>query len=612
MRWIASGSYRSRPSAIACSVVAVPATATSVRASRIGTVASASSSDAIDRARHRPDLGRRRRIGRDVPFRQTDAPHLRRTSRARHGPAPARRRTRWNRHRCRAPGTADGAVDGSSPWVPPRNDSPASRSPLITSSSLPASSRTAAANSSRFAASRTALVAATRMRSACSARARRQKRASTSTVRRSASGSRRPVRSTPWPSRVMTMSRASSVGSPPASAGGSTTSSRIEFVPWSIAATRPSRSSAWIGSTCSATHAADRVDAARQVERVVGVQALHAPTRAADAAVLQRLGQVGGAVLRVRPMRGEQRLGERGIRALLLVEPGDRAGRLQARHRLARLGTRQPVRGRERRARGVARRVADHERMPSGAAHHDRERRGRLAPELLADGRQIGRAELAVGRSRDGAHRDAHLGRTGDGRMPRSCGRATYCRPHAPPTPTSRSFAPTGSSSAGSAPRTSRRSPRTGRTRTWLATRAGTRTRAQQAETFVAEMTSLASRHARRVVPVRGRRRRRAMSCSATRRSAWMPTTRRGPSSGSRSRLRIRGRDTRPRRCAPRSTTRSNGWASRSWSASPTRATLASIALLERIGMTHVSTAHVEFKGEWCDEHTYELRRGVR
>jgi RimJ/RimL family protein N-acetyltransferase len=35
-----------------------------------------------------------------------------------------------------------------------------------------------------------------------------------------------------------------------------------------------------------------------------------------------------------------------------------------------------------------------------------------------------------------------------------------------------------------------------------------------------------------------------------------------------------------------------------------------SIALLDRIGMTHVSTAHVEFKGEWGDELTYELRRG--
>ena len=38
----------------------------------------------------------------------------------------------------------------------------------------------------------------------------------------------------------------------------------------------------------------------------------------------------------------------------------------------------------------------------------------------------------------------------------------------------------------------------------------------------------------------------------------------------------------------------------------------ASIALLERIGMTRVSTAKVEFKDAWCDEHTYELRRGLR
>ena len=44
VRWIASGSYRSRPSAIACSVVAVPATATSVLASRIGRTVSTSAS----------------------------------------------------------------------------------------------------------------------------------------------------------------------------------------------------------------------------------------------------------------------------------------------------------------------------------------------------------------------------------------------------------------------------------------------------------------------------------------------------------------------------------------------------------------------------------------
>ena len=37
-----------------------------------------------------------------------------------------------------------------------------------------------------------------------------------------------------------------------------------------------------------------------------------------------------------------------------------------------------------------------------------------------------------------------------------------------------------------------------------------------------------------------------------------------------------------------------------------------SIALLDRVGMTHVSTAHVEFKGEWCDELTFQLRRRRR
>ena len=34
----------------------------------------------------------------------------------------------------------------------------------------------------------------------------------------------------------------------------------------------------------------------------------------------------------------------------------------------------------------------------------------------------------------------------------------------------------------------------------------------------------------------------------------------------------------------------------------------ASIALLERIGMRRTTTEHVLFKGEGCDEHTYELR----
>ena len=120
---------------------------------------------------------------------------------------------------------------GSSRCVPPRNDRPASRSPLITSSSLPV----------QLEDGRGELLAVLRV--ADGARGRHAdafrvqgpgpaaKRASTSTVRWSASGSIRPVRSTPWPSRVMTMSRASSVGSSPSRNAGSTTSSRIEFVP---------------------------------------------------------------------------------------------------------------------------------------------------------------------------------------------------------------------------------------------------------------------------------------------------------------------------------------------------------------------------------------------
>ena len=35
----------------------------------------------------------------------------------------------------------------------------------------------------------------------------------------------------------------------------------------------------------------------------------------------------------------------------------------------------------------------------------------------------------------------------------------------------------------------------------------------------------------------------------------------------------------------------------------------ASVALLERVGMRRTTTEHVQFKGEWCDEYTYELRR---
>ena len=37
-----------------------------------------------------------------------------------------------------------------------------------------------------------------------------------------------------------------------------------------------------------------------------------------------------------------------------------------------------------------------------------------------------------------------------------------------------------------------------------------------------------------------------------------------------------------------------------------------SIALLERIGMTYVSSERVYVKEEWCTDHTYEVRRRMR
>lgn len=43
--------------------------------------------------------------------------------------------------------------------------------------------------------------------------------------------------------------------------------------------------------------------------------------------------------------------------------------------------------------------------------------------------------------------------------------------------------------------------------------------------------------------------------------------------------------------------------------ATPDARNAKSIALLERIGMRRVSTDRAWFKGEWCDERTYELER---
>ena len=179
-RWIRSGSYRSSSSARACTVVAVPATATNVRASPTGTAWA-------DRRAQQPHRPR----GPAGLLESADrvegaAPSCARfpcgsISRARPPPPHTAR------HELRRSSTDVLHHERAQRWIEPMGASKErqrrSCSPGMISSSEPASSRTADAYSSRFSASRTALVAPTLMRSAPSTRACRQNRASTSTVR---------------------------------------------------------------------------------------------------------------------------------------------------------------------------------------------------------------------------------------------------------------------------------------------------------------------------------------------------------------------------------------------------------------------------------------------
>ena len=248
--WIRSGSSRSSPRASACTV------------------------DRGARDRHERACARRPRRSRSRA-----PPRSRRGARRAHpaaagrraggarssGPTPSAPR-RPRRRRPSAPPatnsvepppmsiTANGPVSsGSRARDPPRERE---RRLALAVDDLGAGARSPArpapTNASRFAASRTALVAPTTIRVAPSARARRAYLVSTASTRASASGSSRPLASTPCPSRVITRSRASSTGGSPAAS----TNSRVEFVPWSIAAATISRgaSPGWIGSTRSATH----------------------------------------------------------------------------------------------------------------------------------------------------------------------------------------------------------------------------------------------------------------------------------------------------------------------------------------------------------------------
>ena len=127
-------------------------------------------------------------------------------------------------------------------------------------------------------------------------------------MRSSASGARRPVASTPCPSRTMRVSRCTSRSATPPSAVASATSRRIEFVPQSIAATRDMRAPPPAGRLSAATVRAVRPDA------TVGPRQQPRPNRR-RAATLCAWSNVRTAVSSTGPVRRRPPVWSRGPRA---------------------------------------------------------------------------------------------------------------------------------------------------------------------------------------------------------------------------------------------------------------------------------------------------------
>jgi hypothetical protein len=125
---------------------------------------------------------------------------------------------------------------------------------------------------------------------------------------------------------------------------------------------------------------------------VVGVQALHAPGGAADAAVAFGAGKQPPALARVERVRALEHRPQIGVDLGVGVQPRDPAVRLQGRDGLDVIRAGQPVEGRERVPVRVTREVPDDQRMARGTAKQDGERNRWLSPELGRDGRAIGGA----------------------------------------------------------------------------------------------------------------------------------------------------------------------------------------------------------------------------
>ena len=345
----------------------------------------------------------------------------------------------------------------------------------------------------------------------------------------------------------------------------------------------------------------DRIDAAGQVEGVVGVQALHAARRVPPTPPSSRASCRSARAIRGIGLPRAQRAGQRRTLEFVRSRSLDRAMAPAASMRataLVAVGARQPVCRGEGRAVGTTGSVADHQRMPTRAARHDRERHRGLASELLAHRHQVGRAELSVRRCGTVYRMLILAGATGDADRQDS----VRCRP----MPGSPTYAGAGADPA--VPSRGRGAVRrvSGGSRTSPVTRAGTRSRSR---TRCVHRRAGGGRpwHAWRVVPVRGRGP-STTSSSVTSRSAWSPTT---LARGARVHAVARpsGEGIRDRSGHARDRLRVRTPGRRAVFAIADARNDASIALLERIGMRRTTTEHVRFKEEWCDEHTYELRR---
>ena len=139
--------------------------------------------------------------------------------------------------------TSIGSGSGGNDRVAPAKLTRASSAPSSTSGSTPTRSRMPRTNSSAFSASRAADVAQNLMAlTSCSFTCSMYSSTALNT-RCSEASAIRPVRSTPWPSRTMRISRTTS-SLVPDSTSRSATRSRNELVPQSKAATRVMESSA--------------------------------------------------------------------------------------------------------------------------------------------------------------------------------------------------------------------------------------------------------------------------------------------------------------------------------------------------------------------------------